>query len=99
MLMPALLRVAESAAPSRAAMEVLGGEVARALAQAEAAGYRVDVLSGRAALANEKKAPGSARGGEDEESKPERAKLDEPSAKAEPSAEDEKQAAVVAKPK
>jgi hypothetical protein len=99
MLMPALLRVAESAAPSRAAMEVLGGEVARALAQAEAAGYRVDVLSGRAALANEKKAPGSARGGEDEESKPERAKMDEPSVKAEPSAEDEKQAAVVAKPK
>jgi glycosidase len=44
--MPALLRIAESSTPSRAAVEALSREVGDALAEAEAAGYRVDVLSG-----------------------------------------------------
>jgi glycosidase len=46
MRMPALLRIAESPTPSRAAVEALSREVEDALAEAEAAGYRVDVLSG-----------------------------------------------------
>jgi glycosidase len=47
MVMPSLLRVAESPTPSRVAIEDLSRTVERALAKAEAAGYRVDVLSGR----------------------------------------------------
>jgi glycosidase len=46
MRMPSLLRIAESPTPSRAAVEALSREVQEALAEAEAAGYRVDLLSG-----------------------------------------------------
>jgi hypothetical protein len=53
MVMPSLLRVAESPTPSRVAIEDLSRTVERALAKAEAAGYRADVLSGRATPAKQ----------------------------------------------
>jgi len=46
LLMPSLLRLAGESAPSRAAVEELSKTVAAALASAEAAGYRIDVLLG-----------------------------------------------------
>jgi hypothetical protein len=46
LLMPALLRLAGEAAPSRAAVEALSYTVATALNSAEAAGYRIDTLLG-----------------------------------------------------
>jgi glycosidase len=46
MLMPALLRLAGEAAPSRKAVERMSRTVAEALATAEAAGYRIDALLG-----------------------------------------------------
>jgi hypothetical protein len=49
LLMPSLLRLAGEAAPSRAAVEAMSGRIDEALASAEAAGYRVDVLDGSAA--------------------------------------------------
>ncbi len=45
-LMPSLLRLAGESAPSRSAVEELSKIVAAALASAEAAGYRIDVLLG-----------------------------------------------------
>jgi len=51
MQMPSLLRVTESPTPSRVAIAELSRDVGLALAEAEAAGYRVDVLSGRSASA------------------------------------------------
>jgi glycosidase len=54
MLMPSLLRVAENPTPSRVAIADLSRQVDRALAAAEAAGYRVDVLSGRSAPSDPK---------------------------------------------
>jgi hypothetical protein len=44
--MPSLLRLAGESAPSRSAVEELSKIVAAALASAEAAGYRIDVLLG-----------------------------------------------------
>jgi hypothetical protein len=44
--MPALLRLAREALPRREEVEELGKTVAAALASAEAAGYRIDVLLG-----------------------------------------------------
>jgi len=49
LLMPSLLRLAGETAPSRAAVEEMSLTVAEALATAEAAGYRIDGLSGSAA--------------------------------------------------
>jgi hypothetical protein len=46
LLMPALLRMAGEAAPSRAAVEELSKTVATALHSAEAAGYRIETLLG-----------------------------------------------------
>jgi glycosidase len=46
LLMPSLLRLAGESAPSRSAVEELSKTVAAALASAEAAGYRIDVLLG-----------------------------------------------------
>jgi hypothetical protein len=46
LLMPSLLRLAGESAPSRSAVEELSKIVAAALASAEAAGYRIDVLLG-----------------------------------------------------
>jgi glycosidase len=46
LLMPSLLRLASESAPSRLAVEELSKIVAAALASAEAAGYRIDVLLG-----------------------------------------------------
>jgi len=46
LLMPSLLRLASEAAPSRVAVAELSESVAAALASAEAAGYRVDVMIG-----------------------------------------------------
>ena len=46
LLMPSLLRLAGESAPSRPAVEELSKTVAAALASAEAAGYRIDVLLG-----------------------------------------------------
>ena len=51
LLMPALLRLAGEAAPSRAAVEELSKTVAAALHSAEAAGYRVNTLLGPLAAA------------------------------------------------
>ncbi len=47
LLMPELLRLAGEPSPSRAAVDALGRTVDAALAAAEAAGYRVETLSGR----------------------------------------------------
>jgi glycosidase len=46
LLMPSLLRIAGESEPSRSAVEELSEEVAVALASAEAAGYRIDVMLG-----------------------------------------------------
>ncbi len=46
LLMPSLLRLAGETSPSRAAVEELSRTVTAALASAEAAGYRIDVLLG-----------------------------------------------------
>jgi hypothetical protein len=46
LLMPSLLRLAGEAAPSRAAVETVSKTIEEALAEAEAAGYRVDLLAG-----------------------------------------------------
>ncbi|MGD0480536.1 MAG: alpha-amylase family glycosyl hydrolase [Terracidiphilus sp.] len=46
LLMPALLRLAGEAAPSRAVVEELSKTVGTALSSAEAAGYRIDALLG-----------------------------------------------------
>jgi glycosidase len=48
LLMPSLLRLAGEAAPDRASVEELSKTVEAALASAEAAGYRIDVLLGQA---------------------------------------------------
>ena len=47
LLMPSLLRIAGESAPSAASVEELSKSVAAALASAEAAGYRIDVLLGK----------------------------------------------------
>jgi glycosidase len=52
LLMPALLRLAGEAAPSRAAVEDLSKTVANALHSAEAADYRINTLLGPLAVAN-----------------------------------------------
>ena len=59
MSMPSLLRLAGEPAPDRAAVEELSRMVAEALATAEAAGYRIDVLLGSLAStpANGSEAP------------------------------------------
>jgi glycosidase len=49
LLMPSLLRLADQAAPSRAAVEEMSRTVEEALATAEAAGYRIDALLNPAA--------------------------------------------------
>jgi glycosidase len=46
LLMPALIRLGGEAAPSRAAVHTMSKNVEEALATAEAAGYRIDVLLG-----------------------------------------------------
>jgi hypothetical protein len=51
LLMPSLLRIAGESAPNLADIVDLSKTVAGALASAEAAGYRVDVLLGRGKLA------------------------------------------------
>ena len=51
LLMPALLRLAGEAAPSRAAVEELSKTVAAALHSAEAADYRIDYTAGSACRA------------------------------------------------
>jgi glycosidase len=63
LLMPELLRIADEWAPSRAAVEALSKTVAAALASAEAAGYRIDVLlgKGKAAPAAESPKPASSK--------------------------------------
>jgi glycosidase len=57
LLMPALLRLAGEAAPSRAAVEALSYTVATALNSAEAAGYRIDALLGPLAATDAGEAP------------------------------------------
>ena len=57
LLMPSLLRIAGEWAPSRAAVEELGKSVAAALASAEAAGYRIDVLLGKEKVAPAAESP------------------------------------------
>ena len=47
LLMPSLLRIAGETAPSRLAVEEMSRTVEEALATAEAAGYRIDALSGQ----------------------------------------------------
>jgi len=54
MLMPSLLRLAGEPAPSRAAVDAISRKVKDALAQAEAAGYRIDVLVNPAAARDDK---------------------------------------------
>jgi glycosidase len=51
LLMPSLLRLASETAPSRVAVAELSETVAAALATAEAAGYRVDVMLGTGKVA------------------------------------------------
>jgi hypothetical protein len=51
LLMPSLLRLAGEAAPSRVAVAELSETVAAALASAEAAGYRIDVMLGTGKVA------------------------------------------------
>jgi len=48
LLMPSLLRLAGESAPSRAAVEEMSKTVSEALATAESAGYRIDILLGQA---------------------------------------------------
>jgi hypothetical protein len=48
LLMPSLLRLAGEAAPSRVAVEEMSKTVSEALATAESAGYRIDILLGEA---------------------------------------------------
>jgi glycosidase len=50
LLMPSLLRLAGEAAPSRAAVQAMSRTIEEALATAEAAGYRVDLLLGPATV-------------------------------------------------
>ncbi len=57
LLMPALLRLAGEAAPSRAAVEALSKTVAAALHSAEAVGYRVNSLLGPLAAAGAAESP------------------------------------------
>jgi len=52
--MPSLLRLAGEPAPSRAAVDAISRKVKDALAQAEAAGYRIDVLVNPAAARDDK---------------------------------------------
>ncbi|MGO8758482.1 MAG: alpha-amylase family glycosyl hydrolase [Terracidiphilus sp.] len=63
LLMPSLLRLAGESAPRRAAVHELSDTVAAALASAEAAGYRVDVLlkAGGAPVAEVPPAPEPAK--------------------------------------
>lgn len=51
LLMPSLVKLAAASAPDTTAVAELSREVDRALAEAEAAGYRVEVLSGAATVA------------------------------------------------
>jgi len=60
LLMPTLLHIAGEPAPSQSAIEELSHAVASALASAEAAGYRVDVLRGKEKLAPAVESPGTA---------------------------------------
>jgi glycosidase len=53
MLMPSVLRLASETTPNRAAIEALSRRVDDALATAEAAGYRIDKLTGNAAPESE----------------------------------------------
>ncbi|MGB8028531.1 MAG: alpha-amylase family glycosyl hydrolase [Terracidiphilus sp.] len=57
LLMPSLLRIAGESVPSRSAVEELSLAVAAALASAEAAGYRVDLLLGKGKLAAAAESP------------------------------------------
>jgi hypothetical protein len=52
--MPSLLRLAGEPAPTRASVDAMSRRVKEALAQAEAAGYRVDVLVNPAAARDDK---------------------------------------------
>ncbi len=61
LLMPSLLGLASESAPSRLAVEELNKIVAAALASAEAAGYRIDVLLGRSEAEVIAEAPKPAR--------------------------------------
>jgi glycosidase len=72
MLMPSLLRVAENPTPSRVAIAELSRSVDRALAEAESAGYRVDVLSGRSASVDRNDEPGDEAKVKDGEDKDDR---------------------------
>ena len=60
LLMPSLLRLAGEAAPSRVAVAELSETVAAALASAEAAGYRIDVMLGTGKVAAAGEPPKSA---------------------------------------
>ena len=60
LLMPSLLRIAGEPVPSQSAVEELSLAVASALASAEAAGYRVDVLLGKEKLAPAVESPKTA---------------------------------------
>ncbi len=51
LLMPSLLQIAGESVPSKSVVEQLSHAVASALASAEAAGYRVDILLGKGKLA------------------------------------------------
>ena len=53
MQMPSLLRLAGEAAPKRSAIDELGKAVDDALAAADGAGYRIDVLTGEGGFAEE----------------------------------------------
>ncbi len=57
LLMPELLRIAGESMPSGIAVEELSKSVAAALASAEAAGYRIDVLLGKGKLASAPELP------------------------------------------
>jgi hypothetical protein len=63
--LPSLLRLAGEAVPSRAVIEQMGGSIDEALASAESAGYRVDLLYGPATTESVGEEPAS---GEDSSS-------------------------------
>jgi hypothetical protein len=70
LLMPSLLRLAGEAAPSRTAVEEMSRTVEEALATAEAAGYRVDLLLGPATAEAAGAGPGSEAESEAAEEQP-----------------------------
>ena len=69
LLMPSLLRLAGEAAPSRSAVVEMSKTVEEALASAEAAGYRVNMLLGldNIEAAGEEAAPGTETSGDEHE--------------------------------